>query len=44
MQRAQQWEMRSNQKGNDSLGTMGHSGEAGSLEEAGSSRGELRRD
>jgi len=43
-QHAQQWEMRSNQEGNDPLGTTGHSGEAGSLEEAGSSKGGQRRD
>ena len=41
MRHAQQWETHSNQEGSDPLGTMGHSGEAGSLEEAGSSKGGL---
>ena len=38
--RAQQWEMRSNQEGNDPLGITGHSGEAGSQEEDGRIREE----
>ena len=44
MQYAQQWEMHNNQEDNDPLGTTGHLGEAGSLEEAGRSKGELCQD
>ena len=42
MRRALQWEMHSSQEGNDPLGIVGHSGEAGSQEEDGNSKEELR--